>query len=303
MAGGGEKTEKASPRRLEKARKDGDFPAAREFVSALQFFAFVILAASWFPQWLSTVQAAVRAGIGQAFSVQLGPDDLLTLIVKLASATLTPLALLGLMLMGLTLFLQMAATNMGFSLSRLTPKLSRLSPAQRLKELPSNNIAHFFQAVVMIPIMLWLTWSLVRDRLPEILRLPMMPVAISAVTAGNLLRDALKKSSMVLVMLGAVMLIRDRARYSKRLRMSKQDLRDESKENDGNPQTKARVRRIQRDLRRKNMMREVPQATAIIVNPTHFAVAIKYEQGAMTAPQGGGERQELPRSPNPAARH
>ena len=277
----GERTEKATPRRLEKARKEGDFPAAREFISALQFFAFVSLAAAYFPHWVSTLQTTLRFGLQHAFASTLN----LTVINHMASATLLPLAMLGGVLIGLTFFLQMAATNMGFSLARLTPKFSRLNPAPRLKEMPSNNFAHFLQAAVMIPVVFWLTWSLVRDRLPEILRLPLMPVASGAAMAGVLLTDALKKSAFVLVMLGAVMFIRDRSRYAKRMRMSKQDIRDESKENDGNPQTKARVRRIQRDLRRKNMMRQVPTATAIIVNPTHYAVALKYDQGAMAAPQ------------------
>jgi flagellar biosynthetic protein FlhB len=99
-----------------------------------------------------------------------------------------------------------------------------------------------------------------------------------------LLKDALKKASFLLVLLGIVMLVRDRSRYGKRLRMSKQELRDEAKDTEGNPQTKARVRRFQRDLRRKNMMREVATATAVIVNPTHYAVALRYEQGVMVAP-------------------
>ena len=68
--------------------------------------------------------------------------------------------------------------------------------------------------------------------------------------------------------------------------MSKRkDIKDEMRDTDGNPQIKARVRRIQRDMRRKNMMRQVATATAVIVNPTHYAVAIRYEQGAMTAPE------------------
>ena len=80
------------------------------------------------------------------------------------------------------------------------------------------------------------------------------------------------------------MLVRERGRYSKRLRMSKQEMRDESKDTEGNPQIKARIRRLQRDMRRRNMMKEVPKATAVVVNPTHYAVAIRYEQGAMAAP-------------------
>ncbi len=145
-------------------------------------------------------------------------------------------------------------------------------------------MASFLQAVVMIPLMFWLTWSMVRDRLAELLRLPMMSVANSAAVTGLLVKDAMRKASFVLVLLGLMMLVRERSRYSRRLRMSKQDLRDELKETEGDPQTKARIRRIQRDMRRKNMMREVATATAVIVNPTHYAVAIRYEQGAMAAP-------------------
>ena len=279
------KTEKPTPRRLEKARKDGDFPAAREFVSAFQFFAFVTLAAAYFPHWILSVQAALRMGLRRAFSSSLGAGDLFSIQRALASATLTPLAILGCILIGITILLQMASTNMGFSLARLTPKFDRLNPANRLKELPGNNAAHFMQAAVMIPVMLWMTWSLVHGRLPEILRLPMMPVATSAEAAGFLLKDALKKASFVLVVLGALMLLRERAKYNKRLKMTKQEIRDESKENEGNPQIKMRIRRIQRDMRRKNMMNEVATATAVIVNPTHYAVALKYDQTGMTAPQ------------------
>jgi flagellar biosynthetic protein FlhB len=285
MSDSSQRTEKPTPRRLEKARKDGDFPAVREFVAALQFFTFVSLAAAYFPDWILTVQAAMAAGLRQAFSSSLTTGNLAALLTRLSIATLEPLAVLGGILMAVTLLLQMGSTNLGFSLSRLAPKFSRLSPANRLREVPANNMAHFLQALVMIPLMLWLTWSLVRDRLPELMRLPLLPVASSAGTAGILLRDALRKSAFVLVVLGAVMMIRDRSRYNARLRMSKQEIKNESKENDGNPQMKARVRKIQRDMRRKNMMRAVPTATAIIVNPTHYAVAIRYEQGGMAAPQ------------------
>ena len=66
------------------------------------------------------------------------------------------------MLLGITIFLQMGATNLGFSLARLAPKFDRLNPANRLKQLPGTNIGNFFQAVVMMPVMFWLTWSLVR---------------------------------------------------------------------------------------------------------------------------------------------
>jgi len=284
MADSSQKTEGASPRRLQKARQEGDFPAARELVSAIQFFSFILLAVAYFPNWLQSVQAAFRMGLRQAFSASLTPGDLLTVFSRLSNAVLRPLAMLGLAMLAVTVFFQMASTNMGFSLARLAPRFDRLNAFRKLKDMPGRNMASLFQAIVMIPVMFWMTWSMVKDRLPELLRLPMMPVAAGAAAAGLLVKDAMRKASFVLLLLGFVMLVRERSKYNKRLRMSKQDLRDEVKETEGNPQTKARIRRIQRDMRRKNMMREIARATAVIVNPTHYAVAIRYEQGVMAAP-------------------
>jgi len=281
----GQQTEKATPQHLKKAREKGDFPAAREFVGAFQFFAFVTLAGAYFPSWVAKLQAVIRTGLRQAFTATLTAGDVMNMLWRLSAAALLPLAILGGVLMSITLMLQMGATNMGISLARLAPSLERLNPANKLKQMPGNNMANFLQAAVMIPVMFWLTWALVADRLGDILRLPLMPISSAAATTGMLIHDALKKSSFLLVALGSVMLIRERARYSKRMRMSKQEIRDEHRNMEGNPQIKARVRRIQRDMRRKNMMREVPTATAIIVNPTHYAVALKYDQGSMVAPQ------------------
>jgi flagellar biosynthetic protein FlhB len=288
-----QQTEKATPHRLKKAREKGDFPATREFVAAFQFLGFVIIAAQWFPDWLRNMESAMQIGLRRAFSTHHGAGggltltsgDLLALFTLLARTALTPLAVLGGVLLGLTLLFQMASNGAGLSLAKLTPDFNRLNPMNRLKDLPGTNLGHFFQAIIMLPVMFWLTWLLVRDRLPELLRLPLLPVASGAAVAGALIHDALRRASFVLALLGAVVLIRERARYAKRLRMSKQEVRDEAKELDGNPQIKARVRRIQRDLLRRSMMKEVPTATAVIVNPTHYAVALRYEQGSMAAPK------------------
>jgi flagellar biosynthetic protein FlhB len=92
------------------------------------------------------------------------------------------------------------------------------------------------------------------------------------------------KACGVFLVFGAVDLFRQRRRYRKDLRMSKQEIRDEFKENEGNPQMKARIRRIRRDLLRHQMMKEVPKATAVIVNPTHYAVALRYALDSMATP-------------------
>jgi flagellar biosynthetic protein FlhB len=277
-------TEKATPRRMEKARKEGNFPVAREFVSAIQFMAFVTLGAAWFPEWLKQLETAVRMGMRDAFGQNLTAPDLLLIFNRLATAVLKPLGILGLVLLAVTVFCQAASTNLGFSFARLGPKFDRVNPVRKLKDMPRNNLGAFFQAIVMLPVMLWITWTMVRDRLPDLLRLPMLPLAGSAAGIGTLIKDALSKASFVLVVLGVIMLVRDRARYARSLRMSKQEIKDESKETEGNPQTKARLRRLQRDARRRHMMKKVATATAVVVNPTHYAVALRYEQGTSAAP-------------------
>jgi flagellar biosynthesis protein FlhB len=79
-------------------------------------------------------------------------------------------------------------------------------------------------------------------------------------------------------------LARQKRRFSKQMKMSKQDIRDEMKQTEGNPQIKMRIRRLQRDTRRRRMMEDVKTATALIVNPTHYAVAIRYHHESMAAP-------------------
>lgn len=286
MADRSQQTEKATPHRLKKAREKGDFPAAREFVASFQFLGLVIVGTAWFPAWFGAVESAMRMGIRAAFfrGAGLTSGDVAGVFVAMSREALLPLAVMGMILMVLTAGLQLASNGMGFSTAKLAPDFARLNPAARLKEVAAANIGQLFQAVVTMPLMLWLVWSLVREKLPEILRLPLAPVGPGASAAADLIHGAMRRSAFAMAAFGAVMLVRERRRWQARLRMSKQEIRDEAKEIDGNPQIKARVRRLQRDMRRRNMMREVAKATAVIVNPTHYAVALRYEQGTMAAP-------------------
>jgi flagellar biosynthetic protein FlhB len=101
--------------------------------------------------------------------------------------------------------------------------------------------------------------------------------------AGSVVELFWKAAGLFLVF-GCVDLFRQLRRYRRDLRMSKQEIREEVKESEGNPQMKARIRRLQREQARRRMMKEVPSATAVVVNPTHYAVALRYSMDRMTAP-------------------
>jgi flagellar biosynthesis protein FlhB len=94
----------------------------------------------------------------------------------------------------------------------------------------------------------------------------------------------MQQIAVVLAVLGVVDLFRERAKYTKQLRMTKQEVKDEMKEVEGNIQSKIRIRRLQRDAARRNMIKAIPTATTVIVNPTHYAIALKYEMGSRSVP-------------------
>jgi flagellar biosynthetic protein FlhB len=166
----------------------------------------------------------------------------------------------------------------------VTPDFTRLNPASRLKELPRQNLPSLLQAVVMIPAFGAAVYYLVADNLGSFLTLPLRSVPDGVNVVAGSIQTLLWKAALVFIVFGAVDLLRQKRRYQNDLKMSKQDIRDEFKEVEGNPLMKQRIRRIRRDLARRHMMKAVPTATAVIVNPTHYAVALKYAMDSKGAP-------------------
>jgi len=283
VANNGQKTEEPTARRLDKARKEGQFPAARQFVSAMQFLAFVAVLEAWGGQWFSELRMLMRRVLAAAFST--GSDaraaeisryllvDLLRLLAPAAGVLLVA-----------TLAMQLAATQLGVSLKKLAPDLQRLNPLSRLRELPKQNLPALLRAAVMLPLFGMAVYGIVRDNLLAYMALPFQGVESGFHQVCGSFGTLLWKACGVFLLFGAVDLFRQRRRYRKDLRMSKQEMRDEVKETEGNPQMKARIRRIQRDRLRHQMMKEVPTATAVIVNPTHYAVALRYALDSMATP-------------------
>jgi len=140
------------------------------------------------------------------------------------------------------------------------------------------------QSVLLLPLFLWAVYAIARDKLEAILALPLGSVAHGWEFLGGSLMELFWKASGVFLVFGSVDLMRQMRRHRQDLRMSKQDIKEEAKDLEGNPQMKARIRRLMRDRVRRQMMKDVPKATAVVVNPTHYAVAIRYQMETMAAP-------------------
>lgn len=285
MEGQGQKTEKATPRRLLKAREEGNFPTARLFVSSMQFLTFVCLLHSSGPFWILKLRHSFANLLQTALDPHLAATDVVYLTVALMKELMLPVGIMGALLLLISIAMQLAVTRFGISLSKLTPDLKRLNPLSRLRQLPKQNLPALLQAIVMIPVFGAAVYFLVTDNLAEYLALPLSNLVSGIGKVGGSVESLLWKASALFVVFGAVDLLRQNSRYQKDLRMSKQDIRDEMKDVDGNPHMKAKIRRLRRDMSRRRMMQEVATATAVIVNPTHYAVALKYSLTGTGAPK------------------
>ncbi len=284
MSDKSQQTEKPTQKRLEKARKDGQFPAAKDLVSAVQFVVFVAILGSAGPRWIAQFRVTTRIIIERAFHAELTAQSLVSMFWFVGAHQFMPLAELGGMLLIATLVVQLAVTRFGFSFNKLAPSFDRLNPLKRITGLPKQNLPALLQACLMLPLVGYAVWYMVRDKAAESFLLPMRGVEAGAATVGAAMQQLLWRGTALIVVFGLVNFFRQQTQHASQLKMSKQQIKDEAKESDGNPQMKQRVRRLQRDMRRRNMMRDVNTATAVIVNPTHFAVAIKYSTDSMAAP-------------------
>jgi len=279
-----DKTEQPTQRRLEKSRKEGSFPISREFVSATQFLVFVWLIGAYGQNWFRNASLNFRTALTAGFQPLLTPRAVQQLLWQLASGSLFPLLVAGLALTAAILIAQIFVTKFGFAFSKLSPDLNRLNPVARLRQLPGQNIPQFIQALILLPVFGLAVWAIVYENLPAYARLPLGSTLSGAGKLGDSLMSLLWRAAMLFAVFGLVDLFRQKRRHQKQLKMTKQEIRDEYKETEGNPQIKQRVRRIQRDLARRTMMKDVPKATAVIVNPTHYSVALRYSMESQAAP-------------------
>ena len=282
-----QRTEQPSQRRLEKARKEGNFPQSKEFVAAVQFLGFLALIVSSGGTWFVATLHFARVLLRRAFSssADLTPGALLGLIHQLLLPQLTPLMIGGAVLVALVVFAQLATTGFALSGAKLAPDLKRLNFFTKLSGLPAQNLPMLGQALLLLPVVGLLVYYEVAENLGDFLALPAMNPRAGIMRVAVTYKTLLWRVGALFLLVGVSDFVMQRRRYMAKLRMTKHEVREEAKESQGNPQMKARIRRIQRDMARKRMMSDVPKATAVIVNPTHYAVAIQYSMESGSAPK------------------
>ena len=280
-----QRTEKATPQRLKKSREEGKYPSSKEFVSGVQFAVFVAMLVWTAQPWSDSLLRGTRSMIRAAFISEVTASGLSRIAFEVASRWLLPLALAGLALVATAVVAQMGVTGFGLASSKIAPDLSRLSPMSRLKEMPGRNLRSLGEAVVFFALICYGGWKVFAQYSPEFLSLPYRPLGDSLLSVGAAFSRLFLLAAFLIFAWGAIDLFRQKRRYSDQLKMTKQEVKEEYKQSEGSPEIKMRIRRLRHEILRRRMMAEVPTATAIVVNPTHYAVALRYEHLAMAAPK------------------
>ncbi len=279
-----QRTEEPTPRRKEKAREDGQVPSSREFTAAVQFTAAVGLLLVYGDNVAQGLRLGTRGLLQEAFRPSISVEQMLTMFSSVALEPLSFLGYLAAVLLAIGLLMQLVQTGFAFTPKRLQPDFKRLNPSSKLSQLPGDNLSQTMKAVVMMPLVGVVFWLLIDAELEGFLQLSKMSLPAGADAVGRVLGDLLLKAAVVLLVIGSFDFYRQRRKSSKKLKMTKHEIKQEQKEQEGHPEVKARRRKLQRDLARRRMMSQVPEASVVVTNPTHYAVALKYLPESMAAP-------------------
>lgn len=281
-----EKTEPASPGRLEKAREEGQVARSRELVT------FVMLSTGLAATWImgetigSDLSGALRNSLKFERATAFDPAHMIVqsgVVILQAMHALMPLlfamliaALVAPMLLGGWLF----------SGKSLAPNFSKLNPVAGVGRMFSTeSLAELTKTIVKSILVGGVAWWVISGNLGQIMDLMREPLHQALPHTMRLMATCCALIIGSLLLVAAIDVPYQLWSHAHKLRMSREDLRQEQKENDGDPQIKAQIRRQQQQVAKRRMMAEVPKADIIVTNPTHFAVALKYRDKEMRAPR------------------
>ncbi|MBS7788631.1 flagellar type III secretion system protein FlhB [Roseococcus sp. SDR] len=275
-----EKTEAPTQRRLDQAAQQGNIALSREAVGFATLLATTLLAAILLPGQVSEMAAAMRGTLGRAHELGAGmvAREWLGLFLALAWPVAAA-AVAG------AVIATLAQTRGVISASAMAPSLAKISPiAGVTRILGPDGLLEFARTLIKLVIVAAAIWYVTADLpgLAALLEAP--PAAMFGAAGGGVLRllGATLAAFALLVILDLILV---RFRHLTRLRMSRQELKEEMKESEGDPLIKGRLRQLREAAGRRRMMAAVPRATVVITNPTHYAVALAYEPGQAAAPR------------------
>jgi flagellar biosynthesis protein FlhB len=282
---GQERTERATPKRLKEAREKGQVPRSQELSIAT-----VCIAAALALYTLGRMAAGNFADLMRD-TLSLAPETAMDESAIWPALTNAGARALWIVLpvLGATFFAALAAPiaigGWNFSAGALMPQFSRLNPANGLKRVFSaRGLVELGKGIAKVMVVAITGWVLLRGLTPQLMGLSSEPLPGAIGHAASLAGYSLLMLVLGLAIIAAFDVPFQLWQHAKELRMTREQVREEYKESEGSPETRGRIREAQRALSRGRMLQDVPTADVVITNPTHFAVALRYDESRMRAP-------------------
>jgi flagellar biosynthesis protein FlhB len=288
-----ERTEEATPRKRQQARKKGTVAQSRDLTSAVVMIALLGVLPGVLGNLGASLIQSVNRGLRE-IPQDAHPSSLSNFFWELVGGPIVAFIPLVGILMAAGVATNFAQVGFVLSAETLTPNLNKLNPVQGLKRLFSaRSFVEGGKATFKFVVFGYLAWITIQAHWDELLSLAWTQTPTALSTVGDLLYQILMKISIAWIILAVADYIFQRKQTEKQLRMTKQELKQEMKEMEQSPELRMAMAQRRRKMSKGRMMDAVKSADVVITNPTHFSIAIKYEAGKMYAPQVVAKGQDL----------
>jgi len=284
---GQEKTEVPTEKKRRESREEGQVAFSKELSSAALLAGIVLTLVATSPIILD----AMRLLMSQIFRdlaqrKELSIDSIFTLSGEIFYIILPAFAPFVAVIIFVGIFASVLQVGVQITFKAISPKFNKISPLTGLKRLfSSQSLADFLKSMAKLIIVGFVGYLTYIEKITELNGLSVSTPESILIYNFTVVAEVAGKIVLALVVIAIFDYFYQRWHHEQQLMMTKQEVKDETKQTEGDPQLKARIRQIQREMSNARMMQEVPKADAVIVNPTHFSVAILYDRDVMTAPE------------------
>jgi flagellar biosynthetic protein FlhB len=274
-----EKTERATPRKKSKAKEKGQVARSSELTSMTAMAGIVMLLYFGGEYFFNSLADMT----GSVLSMHYGTDPMYVTrsVVIQAGFILAPFFLTSMVLVPLA-----SVAQGGFFLKEMKFEIEKLNPMQGMKKIFSmKGITEFLKSLLKFSVGAWIVYYVLSKDMKVLPSLMAMELNNLVAFSGKLIMQAIVIAFSYFMIIAFISYALEKWQYERSLKMTKQEVKDEHKELEGDPLVKSRIKTVQMEAARKRMMQEVPDATVVITNPTHLAVALKYDDQKMFAPK------------------
>ncbi len=282
-----ERKERPTQRRLQDARKRGQIARSKDLVDGTVLLATLATMISFGPEFIERLASLLRTGLGRMASgpAPIAAGDITRLAVDSIQSIVTLAGPFALAAAGTAVAVFVMQGGWNVAPEALGFHWDRLSPAHGIKQLGSRAGVDTVKMMIAATALAWLSWNAVSETLAQAVGYSRVSPARAASEGWLHAEKLLRQAVIFLLLMGLGDYLLQRWRHSQSLLMTKDEVKDDNRMLEGNPEVKAKIRRMQRDVARRRMLADIPQASVVITNPTEYAVALQYDRERMAAPR------------------